>query len=184
MRPRGIPRGKRLLSGPANRRRHASMRPRGIPRGKQRSPRSPSRPQLGFNEAAGNTPRKTPGRSGRRCWRQRFNEAAGNTPRKTRSGSSSRMAWSRFNEAAGNTPRKTARRLVFVPQHRLASMRPRGIPRGKQPLPRSLARASVASMRPRGIPRGKLAIAHFSGGSKTGFNEAAGNTPRKTSYLR
>ena len=58
------------------------MRPRGIPRGKLAHVHHAY--HRGFNEAAGNTPRKT------RIPRQSypavnwcFNEAAGNTPRKT-----------------------------------------------------------------------------------------------------
>ena len=60
------------------------MRPRGIPRGKpptRRRTRSRAPP---FNEAAGNTPRKTAGGESRANFREpAFNEAAGNTPRKT-----------------------------------------------------------------------------------------------------
>ena len=42
-----------------------------------------------------------------------------------------------------------------------ASMRPRGIPRGKlRKLERGVKRAQAASMRPRGIPRGKHAAWH------------------------
>ena len=65
------------------------MRPRGIPRGKRALAsiiivRSAAR----FNEAAGNTPRKTrPVTHGGRT-RGCFNEAAGNTPRKTGLGDS------------------------------------------------------------------------------------------------
>ena len=36
-------------------------------------------------------------------------------------------------------------------------------------------------MRPRGIPRGKPRCAPAGSGRTTRFNEAAGNTPRKTS---
>ena len=42
---------------------HPSMRPRGIPRGKRKNvPRVESASAAAFNEAAGNTPRKTPAR--------------------------------------------------------------------------------------------------------------------------
>ena len=87
-----------------------------------------------------------------------FNEAAGNTPRKTtRRRTVAALAPGCFNEAAGNTPRKT----------RCASSR------------RS-CRRPAASMRPRGIPRGKPPRAMPSSRSHSCFNEAAGNTPRKT----
>ena len=110
MRPRGIPRGKRRFRRVIRRRlRTASMRPRGIPRGKHST--------LGMNVV-------TPGG---------FNEAAGNTPRKTPPCSSAATTGcSRFNEAAGNTPRKTSGVVPFVDRVTIASMRPRGIPRGKR----------------------------------------------------
>ena len=61
-----------------------------------------------------------------------------------------------FNEAAGNTPRKTAVvRLHDTGSGQHASMRPRGIPRGKPAVLRWIGVALDASMRPRGIPRGK-----------------------------
>ena len=64
-----------------------------------------------------------------------------------------------------------------------ASMRPRGIPRGKPPTIRQQrAGFRYASMRPRGIPRGKRRGAGVNeSAALRGFNEAAGNTPRKTS---
>ena len=88
----------------------ASMRPRGIPRGKPACAVSTCRPRPRFNEAAGNTPRKTTvvaalPASTPDC----FNEAAGNTPRKTAPAGYVAAPQSCFNEAAGNTPRKTHR---------------------------------------------------------------------------
>ena len=63
----------------------------------------------------------------------RFNEAAGNTPRKTRQAARGRYGrWHCFNEAAGNTPRKTQPRPRVCVVLVVASMRPRGIPRGKR----------------------------------------------------
>ena len=84
MRPRGIPRGKR--PGPRRAgvtRRAPSMRPRGIPRGKPHELEKLNRLSLAFNEAAGNTPRKTNAVAVVVGGIIAFNEAAGNTPRKT-----------------------------------------------------------------------------------------------------
>ena len=146
----------------------ASMRPRGIPRGKPVRRILIGPDVARFNEAAGNTPRKTAGsRAAPERRRRRFNEAAGNTPRKTRRASACR----RGEYPAGNAGR--------------ASMRPRGIPRGKLPGRASASTGAgriAASMRPRGIPRGKRRHRTSSRalGCPPRFNEAAGNTPRKT----
>ena len=87
------------------------MRPRGIPRGKHVVDQVISDwKQRGFNEAAGNTPRKTSS--------ARYRQAASRR---------------RFNEAAGNTPRKTYEVDAEPGRVMCASMRPRGIPRGKRP---------------------------------------------------
>ena len=65
----------------------------------------------------------------------RFNEAAGRTPRKPCRWCLTRpCAAPCFNEAAGRTPRKHAE-----------------VARGRDPLP------GLASMRPRGVPRGSFA---------------------------
>ena len=184
MRPRGIPRGKHVVSDRvALILYEASMRPRGIPRGKRATTCAGSPATRRFNEAAGNTPRKTLEESPMPRLRQaasmrprgiprgkrkggrwkiapniRFNEAAGNTPRKTRPRLPTRSTPTRcFNEAAGNTPRKTSNNAW-----------------------RSAVRLS-ASMRPRGIPRGKLQQrCRVVRSGRSCFNEAAGNTPRKT----
>ena len=85
MRPRGIPRGKHLAGLVRVEHQHlASMRPRGIPRGKLLHLLERLHPvPRGFNEAAGNTPRKTYVAELTYGRRSCFNEAAGNTPRKT-----------------------------------------------------------------------------------------------------
>ena len=65
-----------------------------------------------------------------------------------------------FNEAAGRTPRKPTRRDDAERPMVMASMRPRGVPRGSR-------RSAVAG-----------------GGTAAGFNEAAGRTPRKPATVQ
>ena len=60
------------------------MRPRGIPRGKVSAVAGADDEWAGFNEAAGNSPRKVPRLPTGTPSGTRFNEAAGNSPRKVR----------------------------------------------------------------------------------------------------
>ena len=133
------------------------MRPRGIPRGKHAASPPIGLQRQGFNEAAGNTPRKTARRSTRALEPAPL---ASMRPRGIPRGKPPALGADQgrrvgFNEAAGNTPRKTSYggrfRRIFV----RASMRPRGIPRGKRRQRQRRVRGRRASMRPRGIPRGK-----------------------------
>ena len=108
MRPRGIPRGKRAAELRDEPGADASMRPRGIPRGKRTSPGSPSCGASRFNEAAGNTPRKT--NTGRLV--VQYVQPASMRPRgiprgKLQIPTRHPLVPGCFNEAAGNTPRKT-----------------------------------------------------------------------------
>ena len=83
------------------------MRPREYP-AENISPWHKATPASDFNEAAGNTPRKTSWETAQKIleW-SNFNEAAGNTPRKTTERVQDVDTARAFNEAAGNTPRKT-----------------------------------------------------------------------------
>ena len=160
MRPRGIPRGKRPRGARVEEAAQAaSMRPRGIPRGKRRSARLHWTPTARFNEAAGNTPRKTV----ELVVVVGVQLDASMRPR--------------------GIPRGKLRGEGVVGGGGGASMRPRGIPRGKHDRARWLPHVVVsASMRPRGIPRGKRRRSALLASRTKRFNEAAGNTPRKTSW--
>ena len=110
MRPRGIPRGKHrsLLVVTEVGGREPSMRPRGIPRGKLENASGSNASAPTFNEAAGNTPRKTT--EGKTYSAQTLDPSMRprGIPRgKHRLGSVESQELNPFNEAAGNTPRKT-----------------------------------------------------------------------------
>ena len=160
MRPRGIPRGKRDRRRRGYRScRAASMRPRGIPRGKPaRRPRRPGRNRR-FNEAAGNTPRKTRGTVHHAI----HHSSASMRPRGIPRGKLMDRRWDRRLQLASMRPRgiprgKPAAVRPNAGAEHSASMRPRGIPRGKRLRGLLGSRCRHASMRPRGIPRGKPAV--------------------------
>ena len=176
-----------------------------------------------FNEAAGNTPRKTRRWSGRfsRCRPSRASMRPRGIPRGKRSGCPRSQhgppgaSMRPRGIPRGKPPRPRADESPGIRRHH-ASMRPRGIPRGKRQatlpaghpdpdasmrprgIPRGKPRArtglrkadanrktvyeGAASMRPRGIPRGKTSAfgSQRRPGPSSRFNEAAGNTPRKT----
>ena len=146
MRPRGI-----AVGAPAS---DASMRPRGSPRGiEYRADRFAVRDPC-FNEAAGKSPRNPGIAGGRPRGSSRFNEAAGKSPR------NADRTWRSFNEAAGKSPRNPgAPSGRFNEAAGKSPDSARGLSRGSfneaaGKSPRKHERDEVASMRPRGSPRG------------------------------
>ncbi len=154
MRPRGGPRGCALLEDSKCLLLLASMRPRGGPRGCLRSPTRRTTLHSCFNEATGRTPWMRQHHRGGQNLALGFNEATGRTPWMP---STSAWAPSRacsFNEATGRTPWMPDGARVGLGEGRLASMRPRGGPRGCLTCILVVDERDRASMRPRGGPRG------------------------------
>ena len=159
MRPRGVPRGCRRGERRRNAGRHrASMRPRGVPRGCR-----PHRQPAEGPRQASMRPRGVP----RGCRRRTSAGGRGAAPRG-------------FNEAAGRTPRMPVLEAERDVNAMLASMRPRGVPRGCLPCTRRpsgsgrCARFNEAAGRTPRMPRGRCRPA----AAPSRFNEAAGRTPR------
>src|SRR5262245_26874968 len=93
-------------------------------------PSQPTRGTSGFNEAAALFPRITWGPACDHAQRPGFNEAAALLPRMTRTGGDHQCSrCASFNEAAACKPRKTLPDAVYGLAVRLASMRPRRMPR-------------------------------------------------------
>ena len=154
------------------------MRPRGSPRGIAEHTVSGAPHRVGFNEAAGKSPRNPLLLPGVRSMRQ-----VPVDPRcracSMRRGSPRGIGRRRFNEAAGKSPRNLPSRWPRCSGAVSASMRPRGSPRGILSGPSSHTFLTVASMRPRGSPRGihtQLTACRF--------NEAAGKSPRNRARSR
>ena len=185
------------------------MRPRGSPRGISSSSWAFGSRLMGFNEAAGKSPRNrfaglSEGRASH-C----FNEAAGKSPRNRldlalldgdrllasmrprgsprgiflRSRRQDRYSY-RFNEAAGKSPRnrcRCGRRWHETPCFNEAAGKS---PRNPRPTVAHQRQSLYASMRPRGSPRGIGPWSTTPTAHSNCFNEAAGKSPRNPTLYR
>ena len=179
MRPRVITRGNYLVFRWEPGSCLASMRPRVITRGNNITVDVLTPDEAGFNEAAGDHPRKWGRKNQAQLSIRRFNEAAGDHPRKY----GDILRWpagnAGFNEAAGDHPRKsgpsTPGQTPPTCFNEAAGDHPR-----KCIVSEHRQHLSPASMRPRVITRGNENQRREATQGTLRFNEAAGDHPRKS----